>query len=96
MMPYTLLYLPEVEEDLRQLGSAEARRVVLAIDERLRRGEPEKVGKSLRQELAGCRRLRVGDVRIVYRVDGARIEVLVIAIGPRRDELVYRRAGKRV
>jgi len=94
-MAWTVLYHPDVPADLRALGRAEAARIVKAIDTRLRRGEPHKAGKPLGHDLAGCRRLRIGDTRIVYRVDQRNVEVLVIAVGPRRDEAVYRRAGKR-
>ena len=40
-------------------------------------------GKELRDELAGLRSLRVGRVRIVYRVAGRRL-IDLVAIGPRR------------
>jgi len=94
-MAWTIIYHPDVPDDLRALGRAEARRIVEAIDQRLRLGEPGKTGKTLRQDLAGCRRLRVGQTRIVYRVDPQANEVLVIAVGPRRDDEIYRRAQKR-
>ena len=41
------------------------------------------VGKELRDELAGLRSLRVGRLRIVYRVAGRRL-IDLVAIGPRR------------
>ena len=99
-MAWTIIYHPDVPGDLRALGRAEARRIVEAIDQRLRLGEPDKTGKTLRQDLAGCRRLRIGQTRVVYRVDAKaneakRKEVLVIAVGPRRDDEIYRRAKKR-
>jgi mRNA interferase RelE/StbE len=65
------------------------------IDERLANGEPDKSGKALSGDLAGYRRLRTGQTRIIYRVDGKRIEVLIIAIGMRRDDEVYLAAQKR-
>ena len=40
-------------------------------------------GKTLRDELAGLRTLRVGNLRIVYRVAPRRV-IEVIAVGPRR------------
>lgn len=95
-MPWTVVYHPEVPADLRALGRAEARRIVQAIDTRIRHGEPDKAGKVLRQDLAGCRRMRVGETRIVYRVDGKAVDVLIVAVGPRRDDEIYQRAGKRM
>ncbi len=94
-MGWAILYHPDVPGDLRALGRVEARRIVEAIDQRLRLGEPAKSGKTLRQDLAGCRRLRIGQTRIVYRVEAQANQVLVIAVGPRRDDEIYRRAKKR-
>jgi mRNA interferase RelE/StbE len=34
--------------------------------------------------------------RIIYRVDGNRIEVLIIAVGMRRDNQIYDAASSRV
>jgi mRNA interferase RelE/StbE len=92
---WTVLYHPDVREDFRRLGRTEARIIQRVIDERLARGEPEKSGKPLACDLAGYRRLRTGQTRIVYRVDAKHIEVLVIAVGQRRDDEVYETAQKR-
>ncbi|WP_240160280.1 type II toxin-antitoxin system RelE family toxin [Pseudomonas proteolytica] len=66
------------------------------IEERIINGEPDKSGKPLRGSLAGCRRIRSGDTRIVYRVDGNAIQVLIVAVGARRDKEVYDAAKRRV
>lgn len=94
-MTWSVRFHPEVEQDLRQLGSAEARRVLKVIRERIAEGEPDKIGKPLRGALAGHRRIRTGDVRIVYRINGTEI-VLVLCVGARRDDEVYESATKRV
>ena len=95
-MTWRVIYHHEVADDLEALGRYAARAVLKAIEERIRDGEPEKSGKPLSGELAGCRRIRSGDVRIVYRVDAGIVEVLIIAVGPRRNDEVYRTAHKRV
>mgnify|MGYP006359589027 FL=1 len=94
-MAWSVIYHPEVAEDLTLLGSAEARRTLAVIEERILHGEPDKAGKPLRGILAGCRRIRTGNIRIVYRVDGKRVEVLIIAVGARRDDEVYHAAESR-
>ncbi|HKS13234.1 MAG TPA: type II toxin-antitoxin system RelE/ParE family toxin [Pseudomonas sp.] len=94
-MVWTVRYHPEVEQDLLQLGRAEARRVLKVVRERIAQGEPDKLGKPLRGVLAGCRRIRTGDVRIVYRINGTEI-ILVICVGARRDDEVYEAANRRV
>jgi mRNA interferase RelE/StbE len=95
MSKWTIKYRPEVDGDLSDLGTAEARRVLSAIAERLG-SEPNKYGKPLSGSLAGHRRLRVGDIRIIYQVDGGTVQVLVVAIGPRRNDAVYGIARQRV
>jgi mRNA interferase RelE/StbE len=95
-MAWAIFYHPEVENDFRRLGRTDARNIQRVIEQRLAEGEPEKSGKALSGDLAGYRRLRTGQTRIVYRVDGKRIEVLVIAVGQRRDDEVYEKAQSRV
>ncbi|MFJ3259638.1 type II toxin-antitoxin system RelE/ParE family toxin [Pseudomonas sp. NPDC086581] len=95
-MSWEVSYHPLVMNDLDQLGSAEARRILRVIKERIEEGEPDKIGKPLRGSLAGCRRIRVGNTRIVYRVDRGKLVVLVITVGARRDDEVYEAAEGRV
>lgn len=95
-MTWRVIYHHEVADDLEALGRYDARAVLKAIEQRIRDGEPNKTGKPLAGELAGCRRIRSGDVRIIYRVDAGIIEVLIIAVGPRRNDEVYKTARKRV
>ena len=95
-MTWRVIYHHEVAEDLEDLGRYQARAVLKAIETRIRDGEPEKTGKPLSGELAGCRRIRTGDARIVYCVHAEVIEVLIVAVGPRRNDEVYKTALKRV
>ncbi|MFJ4066248.1 type II toxin-antitoxin system RelE/ParE family toxin [Pseudomonas sp. NPDC089996] len=94
-MVWSVKFHPQVEDDLRQLGTAEARRILKVVRERMAEGEPEKLGKTLRGSLAGCRRIRTGDVRIVYRIQGSEI-VVVLCVGARRDNEAYQAAVKRI
>lgn len=94
-MSWRVGYHHEVAADLEFFGAAAASRIMRVIDQRVRLGEPHKTGKPLAGVLAGCRRIRVGDTRIVYRVDVPKKEVLIIAVGPRRREEVYKKASKR-
>ena len=49
---------------------------------------PRRLGVALRNELAGLWSVRRGAYRILYRIDDARGEVIVLRVGHRRD--VYR------
>ncbi|MGF6285154.1 mRNA interferase RelE/StbE [Pseudomonas sp. BT76 TE3572] len=95
-MVWGVIYHPEVQKDLDLLGAVAANRILDVIEERIINGEPDKSGKPLRASLAGCRRIRTGDTRIVYRVDGHAIQVLIVAVGARRDEEVYGAAERRL
>ena len=95
-MAWTINYHPDVEQDLLSLGRTEARAILKVIEERIAQGEPDKLGKPLAGELLGCRRIRTGQTRIVYRVDGGRIEVLIIVIGMRRNNEIYDTASSRI
>jgi hypothetical protein len=55
--------------------------------------EPER-GKPLQLTLKGLRSWRTGDFRIVYRIVEQTIEILVVAVGHRRE--VYDRLRERV
>ena len=94
-MSWKIIYHPEVADDLEDLGRAEAARTMRVIDDRIRQGEPDKIGKPLHGSLAGYRRLRTGSLRIVYRVNIDMIEVIVVAVGMRRELEVYLKAKRR-
>jgi len=95
-MSWKVRYHPAVAEDLEALGSSTAARIMKVIDARIHRGEPDKLGKALGGEMAGCRRLRTGPFRIVYQVDHQRKEVVVLGVGPRRQGEVYKTASRRL
>lgn len=91
-MKWTVSYLESVKKDLEALGNANARRVLKVIDERIVNGEPHKSGKALSGDLAGCRRIRTGDMRIVYQVNKTEVKILIVAVGPRKN--IYKTATK--
>lgn len=91
-MQYRLWYHPLVKEkDLQKLNTTIQQRIRSAIENRLLH-EPEKFSEPLRKTLKGYRKLRVGDYRVVLRIDGNTIYILGIC--HRRD--VYERIKKRL
>jgi len=95
-MTWEVIYHEEVAADLQHIGQSEARIILKVIEKRIRNGEPDKLGKALSGQLAGYRRIRTGSTRIVYRVNAEVIEVLIIAVGQRKDSTVYTTAGNRI
>jgi mRNA interferase RelE/StbE len=47
--------------------------------------DPQRVGKPLRRELEGIWSARRGTFRVLYRIDEARREVVVLRVEQRRD-----------
>jgi mRNA interferase RelE/StbE len=90
-MAWTIRFTVSAARALRKLDPEIRRRMRTALA--TLREEPER-GKPLQLTLKGLRSWRTGDFRIVYRIEEARIVILVIAIGHRRD--VYARLRDRV
>ena len=86
-----VLYHPSVfSEDLPQIPRNIQQRIKRAIESRLFI-DPVLAGVPLRRDLKGYRKMRVGDYRIIYRVEAKRM--LVLIIGHRKE--VYRRVLSR-
>lgn len=82
---YLIEYLDlVVEEDIPALPKRMRELIRRAIEERLT-VEPIGLGKPLRYSFVGHRRLRVGDYRIVYRVDQTARKVVIVGIKHRKD-----------
>jgi mRNA interferase RelE/StbE len=75
---------------LRDLDRPVARRILRFLDERIAHGDdPRAVGQALKgSDLGQFWKYRVGDFRIIARIDDAAVQILVVRLGHRRD--VYR------
>ena len=78
---------PRAQRALRKLDRQTAARIVAYL-EATATGDPRARGKALTGELAGFWRYRVGDWRVICRLEDARLVVLIIDLGHRSD--VYR------
>lgn len=91
-MTFELRYHPDVRDvDIPQLNETLKKRIKKAIEERLSIS-PHQYGEPLRKTLKGYWKLRVGDYRVVYKVE--RNEILIFAIINRKD--VYKKIIKRI
>jgi len=70
---------------LKKIAIKDRERLIVAIDAL---STNPAAGGVLKGEFSGLRRLRVGDYRIVYEINGGELTVLVIRIGHRQG--VYR------
>ena len=84
-----------LSEDFASIGSVRQRIVLKAVGKKLS-VDPKGYGTSLRGDLSGYWRLRVGDVRVIYRIDEKDVVVLVLKVGMRRNDEVYRQMLSRL
>jgi len=77
-MSFNVFYHQDVKDiDLPKINKDVKLRIKKAIEERLM-SDPLKYGKPLRKSLKGYWKLRVGDYRVVYKIEGSNIIVLAI------------------
>ena len=85
-MKRTLVASDELRELIRHVPPNLKRKIKLAIQEIV---TAPSSGKGLQEELLGLCSYRVGEVRIVYRVEGQSVQL--VTIGPRKT--VYQKAA---
>ena len=79
-MTYRVAYLSSVvTDDIPALPKSAQRQIRRAIETKLT-AHPFELGKPLRYSLQGARRLRVGDYRVIFRIESPDV-VLVVKIG---------------
>jgi mRNA interferase RelE/StbE len=89
---FALRYHPDVKsEDLPLLDSKAKQRIKRAIEDRLM-SAPHHYGEPLRKTLKGYWKLRVGDYRVVFRIEGS--EILVLGICHRKN--IYKKITTRL
>ena len=87
-MAYRAVLLPSADRALRKLERSVLRRVARRID-RLAADPRPPDAKPLKGEPAGVLRVRIGDWRLIYRVEEQVVTVVVIDVGHRSS--IYRR-----
>ncbi len=78
-----LVFKKVVIKELKRLGAAESLHVVMAIAEQLS-DQPQR-HKPLTGPFAGLRRLRVGDIRVVFAILNQPERVVILRVGHRKD-----------
>lgn len=90
-MPFELLYHDEVKTDTAKLDEKMKERVKTAVETRLTTA-PHQYGEPLRKNLKGYWKLRVGDYRVVFKIE--KKEVWIFGIIHRKE--VYKEITKRL
>ncbi|MDO8675379.1 MAG: type II toxin-antitoxin system RelE/ParE family toxin [Candidatus Omnitrophota bacterium] len=81
-MDYRPIYHHEIPDDLGGIPANIKGRIQRAIETRLL-ADPISYGLPLRKSLRGHRKLRVGDYRVIYRIEGR--QVIILKIGHRKS-----------
>lgn len=80
-----------VSEDIPKLSKEWRDTIKVAIETKLTK-HPEIFGKPLRHSLKGYRKLRVGDYRIVFRIEKQTVQIFII----QHRSVVYKLLEKRI
>ena len=82
-------FVPAAAKDLKKLGKVEAERIITTLETRIAvLDDPRQLGSALTGNLGGLWRWRIGDYRVIARIEEARITILVVRVAHRRN--VYR------
>lgn len=82
-MLYQIRYLESViKEDIPKLPKREKKRIQQSIGDRLIQN-PMHLSQSLKYSFQNCRRMRVGDYRVIFKL--LKEEILIVKIGHRKD-----------
>ena len=88
-MVWRIEFVPEAAKELGKLDRTAAARIVRTLETRIATlDDPRALGAALTGEHAGYWRWRIGDYRVIARIEDARITILVVRVAHRRE--VYR------
>ena len=85
-MAWTVEFSKPADKELRKLPQTVQVRITKFLRERvLELPDPRLIGQALQGNLAGKWRYRVGDYRIICKIEDQKMVILVIEIGHRSD-----------
>ncbi len=83
---WTVEFDDRARRELRKLDAKVQENILRYLRERIAgSADPTQFGKPLRMNLAGLWRYRVGDYRLICRIEENRLVVLVLKVGHRRE-----------
>ena len=86
-MTWRIEFTPAAVKQLKNLGPENGRRITRYLRKNIC-NNPREQGKSLKGDLREFWRYRVGNFRVLVRIEDDRLVVLVIHVGDRRE--IYR------
>jgi mRNA interferase RelE/StbE len=88
-LAWRIEFVPAAAKEVKKLGKSEAARIITTLEQRIATlDDPRTLGSALTGDLASLWRWRIGDYRVIARIEDARIAILVVRVAHRRE--VYR------
>jgi mRNA interferase RelE/StbE len=85
-LAWTASFDPRALKELERLDRAAQKRVVAFLQNRLlARGNPRDSGKPLTGDKGGLWRYRIGDFRLICRLDDDRQKILILQVAHRKE-----------
>ncbi len=81
---YKVVYLDQVEDDLKKLDKSVVRKILVRIETYLVQ-DPKGLGKQLTGEFQGYWRYRWGDYCVIYKISEREILITVLRISHRKE-----------
>jgi mRNA interferase RelE/StbE len=81
---YKVVYLDQVEDDLKKLDKPVVKKILARIETYLAQ-DPKELGKPLKGEFQGYWRYRWGDYRVIYKISEREILIVVLRISHRKE-----------
>ena len=84
-MRYSIKIKQSALKEIQRIDKTDRMRIVDAIDQL---AENPHIGKALKGQLSGLRRIRVGSYRVVYEINQGEVLILVLRVSHRKQ--IYR------
>lgn len=84
-----------IDEDFKKINKHDQSIILKTIYKKLS-VSPEEYGSPLRNELKGYWKLKISHYRAVYRIEKTTIKILVLKVGMRRNEEIYKEMLSRI
>jgi mRNA interferase RelE/StbE len=87
-LPYSIVWTNKAAAEYGKLDNSVRKQIDKYLDKLRISDDPRNMGKALSADLSGLWRYRIGDYRLVVKIDNAELIVLVVSVKHRSS--VYR------
>ncbi len=85
-MAWRIEFTPAAAKELKKLGREPAARIIRTLEQRIATlDDPRELGKSLVGDWSGFWRWRMGDYRVIAKIEDERVVILVVRVAHRRE-----------